>query len=128
MPQKWRESASCVLVMLMIVPFAAGSSGHAIQADKAVVRLEVQTTPPDKRTYNLTTHAGEPADLELPNGKRFRFVPGVNSETKQVKVRILDASADPPKEISTVDLQVGKDAVKTKTTPVFLIRLVRLNM
>lgn len=123
-----RKSTSCVLVTLMIASFAAGSSGHAIQAEKAVVALEVQTTPPEKRSYNLTTHAGEPAGLTLPNGKKFSFVPSVNSETRQVKVRILDASVDPPKEINTIELQEGKGAVKTKTTPVLLIRLIRLNM
>lgn len=128
MLQDWRERTSSVLVTLMIVLSAAGSSGHAIQPDKAVVALEVQTTSPEKRTYNLTTHEGEPAGLTLPNGKRFSFVPSVNSETRQVKVRILDPSVDPPKEIGTVYLQEAKDAVKTKTTPALLIRLVRLNI
>lgn len=76
-------------------------------------------------------HASAPEDegvlVKLADGSRYGFVPALTPDDEStVNVSIWDVDAKPIKRLGTTTIAIGGADVRSETSPVFLIRVVRV--
>lgn len=88
--------------------------------------VEVQITLPNGAAPVFKVLEGDPATVELADGK-FGFVPTFRSgDDLTVVVSVFDLRANPHRQLGQVEVAVGADAVQSDTTPRFSVRVSRV--
>jgi hypothetical protein len=83
----------------------------------------MQVTLPNGAAPVLKVLEGDPATVELKEGK-FGFVPAFRAgDESTVLVDVFDLQANPHRRLGQVDVPVGGNVVPSETTPLFRIRV-----
>ncbi len=109
---------------IVVSPLERRRSAAQDQTD-ATCRFVVSTdgVPP----MILSAKSGEMVTLSLTGKGEFGFRPTVRPGGEDVAdIEILDNSVSPPKSLGAVVARVGDEVVTSDTTPVFAIRLGRI--
>jgi hypothetical protein len=109
-----------LLIPVLAVLTTSGSSA----ASKRTVELQV--TLPNGAAPVFKVLEGDPATVEVNDGK-FGFVPTIRpGDELTVVVGVFDLQANPHRQLGQVEAPVGADAVRSETTPRFSIRVSRV--
>jgi hypothetical protein len=107
-----------VMVLVAMVALAATVGAAA----KRSVRMQIGM--PGGGVPQITVYEGETATVQMKGDTKYGFVPTLapGSDTV-VEIAVFDLSATPNKQLGTVEVTVGGDAVKSETSPVFSVRV-----
>jgi hypothetical protein len=105
-----------VLVAMVVLAATVGA------AAKRIVRMQIGV--PGGAAPQITVYEGEPATVQMKGDRKYGFVPSLaqGSETV-VEIAVFDLSATPNKQLGTMEVTVGGDAVKSDTSPAFSVRV-----
>jgi hypothetical protein len=125
MKRRWLTALVIVFGVLGVLGALAATVGYAQTAPaKRSVVLELGL--PNGFTPQLKIVEGDTGSVELPQLGKFGFVPAIRDAAGSVVVDVYDLQATPNEKLSSVEAPIGGDAVDSRTSPAFAVRVLRV--
>jgi hypothetical protein len=109
-----------LLALILMVGMTLGAT-----TGKRTVVMQIDL--PNGSTPQLKVLEGDVATIGLKDGGKYGFVPSLAQDNESVvRVGVYDLTTTPHQQLSTVEVSVGGNSVKSDTTPAFSIRVLEV--